>query len=319
MNIEKYLSYFINASEKAAISCFPFIGLGDKIASDRAATNSMRNFLNSCEISAIIKVGEGEMDNAPMLFNGEKIGNLKESFFIDIGVDPLEGTNLCANGKNGSITSICYANSGSIINLPDIYMDKMIVKNGHGHVVSFEKTFEQNLIDLSVSCGKKLNELKIIMLERYRHNEMIKIARSMGAKVFLISDGDICASIEVYLGIYDMYCGIGGAPEGVLSAACAKSFNGGNFLGKLIFDKNNKEAQMQKHKINKIEYNQDELINGDCFFIASAITNNNFMNGIKKSNFLGFYEVETIVFSSKTKSFRIIKSFIDTSEFKDML
>jgi fructose-1,6-bisphosphatase II len=273
----------------------------------------MRLVLNKAPFSSFVKIGEGEMDEAPMLFRGEKLGlnSFDELNYIEIGVDPLEGTNLCANGYNGAMTTICFSEKDSIIECPDIYMEKLIVSNGHSSVVSIENTIEENLSNLSKSLKKEISDLKIIMLNRPRHQEKIDKARKLGAKVFLINDGDIGASLNVFLGLAHMYCGSGGAPEGVLSAACAKSFIGGEFFGKLII-KTDEEAEKAKqcgiYDFDKI-YKSSDLIKKDCFFLASAVTNNEFTNGVEFIKNKNLIKTETMVLSSKNKSYQIIKSF----------
>jgi fructose-1,6-bisphosphatase II len=314
-NLEKYLSGFINSCELSAIECSKFIGLGDKIKADEAATTKMREILNLCEFSAVVKTGEGEMDEAPMLFNGEKLGtlkdkeNLSENEKIDIAVDPLEGTNLCANGYPGSLTTICFSSHNSILKCPDIYMEKLIVRDGYSHCISLESDIEENLKNLAKSMKKPISDLKIIVLNRERHQNIIEKARKLGARVLLINDGDIMASLNVYMGFADMYCGIGGSPEGILSAACAKSFANGEFFGRLIFDEknSNKIKEFNIQDPNKI-YTSNDLIKNDCIFIASAVTYNDFMKGVEIDS-SGCIKTETFICSSIDKSFKIIKSF----------
>lgn len=311
--------FFIAAAQKAAIDCFAQIGLGDKILADQVATFAMRQVLNASPISALVKIGEGEMDQAPMLFCGEKLGlNIKnlddEKIDLDIAVDPLEGTNLCAQGFPGALTTIAFAQHNSILKCPDIYMRKLIVSPGYNQFVSLNASLAENLNNLASAKKCNLNELKIIMLNRPRHMQDIQTARSMGVKVVLINDGDIGAGLNVLLGRADMYVGIGGAPEGVLSAAAAKGF-GADVQMQLVFEN---ELQRQSalncgipsKDLDKI-YSAQDLIKGDCIFIACGVTDGDILGGVSYDK--KHYHVETLLINSQFLQVDIIKTKIDVN------
>ena len=308
MNLKSFLPSFLDASIDAAIASYEWVGRGDKIAADDVATNAMRERLKKSRINAEVMVGEGEMDKAPMLYNGERFGldNL-DIEKIDIAVDPLEGTNLCATGANGAMTVIGFAKSGGILRCPDIYMEKLVVSAGYEIHVSMKNSFEENLVNLSSAKRCKLSEIKIILLNRPRHEHLVKKARQLGCKVTLISDGDISAVLSVLLGSHDIYVGSGGAPEGILCAIAAKALNG-DMETKLIFSSEDEKEAGKKYGIidfNKI-YRANDMVKGESYFIASGVTNGEICDGVVCDD--EAYEVESLIFSSKDKEMQTINT-----------
>ena len=321
INIENSLLHFINASQLAAIACYEHIGTGDKIKSDEAATTAMRHALNNSPINAKVVIGEGEMDEAPMLYIDERLGLLSNlsslDSDIDIAVDPLEGTNLCANNFPGAMTTISFGRSGSIFAAPDIYMQKLIVSPGYCQFVTLENNIQTNIQLLANAKGCQAKDIKIIMLDRERHKNCIKNARALGAKVTLITDGDIGASLNVLLGKADIYWGSGGGPEGVLSACAAKGFENGNMFGKLL---PSSEAEKERLRVkfgisdyNKV-YNIDDMVQDDCYFIASGVTNGDILKGVSLDHGERTWSVQTLVISSKSKSRHLINSYLPKND-----
>lgn len=308
MNLKSFLPIFLDSSINAAIASYEWIGRGDKIAADGVATNAMREVLKKSQINGEIVVGEGEMDKAPMLFNGEKFGeNHVHLPKIDIAVDPLEGTNLCANGANGAMTVIAYANTGSILRCPDIYMEKLVVSPGFEIHVDLDHSFEENLLSLASAKQCKLSELKVIMLNRERHQHFLKKARQLGCKVTLITDGDISAVLSVLLGVHDIYVGSGGAPEGILTAVAAKTLNG-DIQAKLLFSSDEEKEMGKKFGILDFDkkYRVSDMIKGESYFIASGVTNGEICDGVISDD--SAYEVESLVFSSETHEMQTINT-----------
>lgn len=278
----------IKVAEKAAISCYDWIGRGNEKLADQAAVNIMRDELNKISINGTIVIGEGERDQAPMLYIGEKVG--KGGIEVDIALDPLEGTTLCATANPNSLAVIAFANQGSFLNAPDVYMNKIAVGGGLPlDVVNLDNSVQNNLQNLALAKKCYINDLCVVILKRDRHNEMIAKCREAGARVKLISDGDVAAIIatanSANSGI-DIYMGVGGAPEGVLAAAALRTV-GGQMIGQLLFDGNIQQAKRAKEMgiidLNK-KYSIKEMAKGDVLFIASGVTDGTMLNGIQKDS-----------------------------------
>ena len=237
----------VRVTEAAALSCSRWIGLGNEKAADEAAVKSMRNSLNKLDINGTVVIGEGERDEAPMLFIGEKVGSQKNGPELDIALDPLEGTTICANGTNNALTVIAFASKGGFLNAPDVYMDKIAVgSNLPEGIVSLDEKPINNLKNLSKAKGVDINSLVVCILKRPRHEELIAKCREAGARIILISDGDVSgviATSDPKAGV-DLYMGIGGAPEGVLAAAALRCI-GGQMQTRLIF--RNKDEKKVPH------------------------------------------------------------------------
>jgi fructose-1,6-bisphosphatase class II len=281
----KLLLEYVRVTEAAAIACSRLVGAGKKDAADSLAVEAMRRAFDKVPARGTIVIGEGEMDDAPMLYIGEKVGpkdpNLPE---VDIAVDPLEGTNLVAHGKPGALAVLAVANRGDLLNAPDIYMDKIAAGPAGVGVVSLDKSPAQNVRDLAEAKNKRPEELVVVVLERPRHAQLIAEMRDAGASVRLISDGDVNPSVATGLpeaGV-DMFIGIGGAPEGVLAAAALRCL-GGIFEGRLVYANDIERQRAITMGIREPDriLRHDDLVRGPCFFVASGVTDGPILQGIR--------------------------------------
>jgi fructose-1,6-bisphosphatase II len=300
--LEMFLPSFIKASEEAAIATSSWIGKGDKIAADKAATDAMRAVLKNSPINGIVVIGEGEMDEAPMLYNGEEFFYSDLLPKLDIAVDPLEGTNLCAKNMPGAMTSIAFAPEGSILRCPDMYMEKLVVTPSCSHVVNLNQSLEENLIKLAEAKNSETSALRMIILDRERHKSYINTARKLNVSVTLLSDGDIGAVISVLLGNHDIYCGSGGAPEGVLGCFAVKALKG-EMYGKLIFENEVQKTQAREYGITDFnkQYSSDDMIRSDGYLILSGVTSGDVLKGVEISK--EHVNVNSLVFSTKKHNF----------------
>ena len=283
MSIDKeFLNRFINVTEKAAIGAYKFIGKKDKIAADQAAVDPMRSELNKIDMNGKIVIGEGEMDEAPMLYIGEEVGT-KKGEFLDIALDPLEGTNLVANNLPNSFSMLAIAEKGNLFGAPDTYMEKIAIgANMEKNLLDLDNSVEKNIKILADAKNKKPDELTACLLKRDRHNKIIEALNNLKVKIKFISDGDVLGAISVIdpSSPVDIYLGIGGGPEGVLAAA-ALSCLGGQLQTRLILNEEEK-IRARKQGINDFnkKYNIDEMVRGDVMFCASAVTNGELLSGI---------------------------------------
>jgi fructose-1,6-bisphosphatase II / sedoheptulose-1,7-bisphosphatase len=276
-NFNKIVSYTAYAASKQ-------IGLGDNQQADQIAVNKMREMLNLCAIDGRVVIGEGERDCAPMLYVGEKIGLANAGQpKIDIAVDPLEGTNLCSKALNGSLAVLAAAPANSLLHAPDVYMRKIacgVKIDG----ISLNLSLTENIHIIAKSLNKKIKDLKICILDRPRHQELVTELRSLNVKIYFIEDGDILAALATsrLFNHYDAYIGIGGAPEGVLAAAALKIL-GGSFQGILQFNEEEEIERAQEMGITNLdrEYHIDDLANDDVIFCAAAVTDNQYMKGVR--------------------------------------
>ncbi len=293
-------------SEAAAHASALWIGRGDEKAADQAAVNAMRDQLNMLDIKGVVVIGEGERDEAPMLFIGEEVGT-GNGPDVDIALDPLEGTTLTAKDMPNALTVIAMAPRGTLLHAPDVYMDKLAIGPGYAKdVVSLEMSPTERVAALAAAKGCKMSDIALCVLERPRHEEMIAELRETGASIRLITDGDVagvihCAEAEI-TGI-DMYMGSGGAPEGVLAAAALKCM-GGQMWGKLMFRNDDERGRAAKAGITDLDriYARDELVTGDVIFAATGVTDGSVVHGIKREP--GYLTTETILMRSKTGSVR---------------
>lgn len=293
-------------SEAAAIACAPQIGRGDEKAADQAAVDAMRTQLNKLDISGVVVIGEGERDEAPMLYIGEEVGN-GTGPGVDIALDPLEGTTLTAKDMPNALAVIAMGPRGSMLHAPDTYMDKLAVGPGYPDgVVSLDMTPAERVAALAAAKGVSPSDITVCVLERPRHEAIIAKLRAAGASIRMITDGDVagvmhCAEAEK-TGI-DMYMGSGGAPEGVLAAAALKCM-GGQMIGRLLFRNVDERGRARKAGITDFDkiYTRDEMVTADVIFAASGVTDGNLVAGIKRET--GFVTVETILMRSKTGSVR---------------
>jgi fructose-1,6-bisphosphatase II / sedoheptulose-1,7-bisphosphatase len=295
----------VRVTERAAVSAARLRGRGQEKASDQAAVDAMRRELNRLPIDGTVVIGEGEIDEAPMLYIGEQVGN-KTGPKVDIAVDPLEGTTLCAKNMPGAIATIAMADGGTLLHAPDCYMDKIAIGPGYPKgIIDLDAPVEENIINLAKAKGVKPSEITAILLDRPRHADKIAAIRKLGAAVTLITDGDVAGVIhcaEPKTGI-DIYLGIGGAPEGVLSAAALRCI-GGQMQTRLVIDTDELRARTQKMGIKdpKKKYEIEDMVKGDCLFAATGVTTGPMLQGVKYNR--DTIETETVVMRSTTGTVR---------------
>jgi len=310
MAIEKsYLEKFIRATEFGAYGASAFIGLGDKIAADKGAVDRMRNELNKITMKATIVIGEGEMDEAPMLHIGEKVGTNDGPEF-DIAVDPLEGTTFTSKGLRNAFSVLAVAEKGNLLSAPDTYMEKIIIgSNLPENLVDLDNSVEKNIALLAEAKNKKTSELEACVMKRSRHNHIVKALEKMEVKINYITDGDIAGGLTV-VGrnpTNDVYLGTGGGPEGVIVAAALSCF-GGQMQGRLILDEDEIIRAKKLGIVNfKKKYNISDMVKGDVIFCASGVTNGDLADGIKV--FDDNFKVSTLALH---KSQKINKLFTNT-------
>tara|TARA_Y100001935_G_C17248168_1_gene479500 strand:+ start:305 stop:1249 length:945 start_codon:yes stop_codon:yes gene_type:complete len=284
---KKLINELINVTSKAALSASYLIGKKDKIAADKAAVDSMRFELNKMDIKGTIVIGEGELDEAPMLYIGEEVGN-KKGPELDIAVDPLEGTNFVANNLPGALAVLAVAEKNNLLNAPETYMEKISTKVKEKNVVDLDYSVKKNILNLSEYLNKKPEDLTACILDRPRHTKIINELNDLNVNIKLITDGDICGALLVTDEKYnvDIFLGTGGGPEGVLAATALDAFDcsfQGRFLFKTDEDKNRANKMGIKDFSKKYELN--EIISGDSIFCATGITAGDLVSGIKiKSN-----------------------------------
>ncbi|GGB24905.1 class II fructose-bisphosphatase [Allosediminivita pacifica] len=293
-------------AEQAAIASAEWVGRGDEKAADQAAVNAMREQLNLLDIKGVVVIGEGERDEAPMLYIGEEVGN-GNGPGVDIALDPLEGTTLTAKDMPNALTVIAMGPRGSMLHAPDVYMDKLAVGPGYPEgVVSLDMSPSERVTALAKAKGCEERDITVCILERPRHEEMIAEVRATGAGIRLITDGDVagvmhCAEPQV-TGI-DMYMGSGGAPEGVLAAAALKCM-GGQIFGRLLFRNDDEKGRAAKAGISDLDkiYRRDDMVTDHVIFAATGVTNGSLVPGLKRE--VGWITTETILMRSKTGSVR---------------
>jgi len=297
----------IRVTEAAALNCARLTGRGDEKAADQAAVDAMRKAFDALAIDGTVVIGEGERDEAPMLYIGEKVGSGGPK--VDIALDPLEGTTICATGAPNALAVIAMADGGNLLHCPDTYMEKIAVGPAGRGVVDLDKTPTQNLQVLAEAKGCNIEDLTVIILARPRHEALIKEVRQAGARIRLIGDGDVSAAIATTkpeTGI-DLLLGIGGAPEGVLAAAALRCV-GGEFQGRLA-PRNNEEIERAK-KMGvadiKKKFMIEELAAGDVMFAATGVTDGDYLQGVHF--FPGGATTQSVVMRSKTRTIRIINA-----------
>ena len=305
---KELIDKIISITSRAAISCHKFLGKNDKINADKAATDTMRNEINKLEINGKVVIGEGELDEAPMLYIGEKLGT-GGSLDIDIAVDPVEGTNFVAKNLPGGISVLAIAEKNNLFHAPETYMEKIAVgKNIENGVVDLDFSIEKNLKNLADAKNKKLEDLTVCLLERDRHQEIIDKLNKMKINKKLISDGDVSGALYVTndkFGV-DMFIGTGGGPEGVL-AASALDANECFFQGRFIFNEEETILRAKKMGIHDLEkkYNLNEIISGDSIFSATGITDGDIVKGINIDGKSCYSE--TLVTHKNSRMFEIIR------------
>ncbi len=293
-------------AEQAAIATVNLIGRGDEKAADQAAVNAMRQQLNLLDIAGVVVIGEGERDEAPMLYIGEEVGT-GTGPGVDIALDPLEGTTLTAKDMPNALTVIAMGPRGSMLHAPDVYMEKLAIGPGFAEgLVTLDMSPRERVTALAKVKGCSPSDITVCVLERPRHEDMIAEIRSTGAAIRLITDGDVAGVMhcaEPHLTGIDMYMGTGGAPEGVLAAAALKCM-GGQIQGRLLFRNDDEKGRAAKAGITDLDkiYSRDEMVTQDVIFAATGVTTGSLLAGIKRE--VGFYTTETLLMRSKTGSVR---------------
>ena len=299
----------LSVVEQAAIACAYTMGQGDREGSDRAAVEAMRKVLDHARIDGTIVIGEGERDEAPMLYIGERVGS-GNGPKVDIALDPLEGTTITATGGPNAIACLAMAGAGGFLNAPDTYMDKIAVGGGlPPGVVQLAASPAENLRNLAAAKGVDVGDLVVLVLDRPRHQELIAAVRETGARIRLIRDGDVAgviATARPNTGI-DMYLGIGGAPEGVLAAAALRSI-GGQMQGRLTFRNDDEKVRARRMGITDLDriYDLHDLAAGDVMFAATGVTDGTMLAGVRR--FTGGVTTQSIVMRSKTGTVRVIET-----------
>ena len=311
---KKFIDQFIKVSSKAALASSHLVGKKDKNAADKAAVDSMRSELNKINMTGEVVIGEGTLDEAPMLYTGEILGT-KDGPSLDIAVDPVEGTNFVANNLPGGIAVIAVAKKGNLFKAPETYMNKIATGKIEKGVIDLDYKVAKNIKNLSDFKNKKISSITVCLLDRPRHKEIIDELRDLNVNIKLITDGDVLGALYVSDPKYDvdMYLGVGGGPEGVLAAAALDTFDC-HFQGRFIFD-NDKSVieakQMGIFDLNK-KYELNEIIKGDSIFCATGITSSNVLNAIEISN--GSYSSETLVTHKSSNLKKIVKKINPINE-----
>tara|TARA_B100001123_G_C15168781_1_gene970486 strand:- start:148 stop:1098 length:951 start_codon:yes stop_codon:yes gene_type:complete len=305
---KKFIDQFVRVTSKAALATSYLVGKKDKIAADKAATDSMRSELNKINMNGKVVIGEGELDKAPMLYIGELIGT-KNGPFFDIAVDPLEGTNFAANNLPGALSVIAISEQNNLLNAPETYMDKIAVgKNIPNGVVDLDYSVKKNIENLADIKNKNPEDLTACILDRPRHKKKIEELTNLKVKLKLISDGDVSGALLVSREEYnvDLFLGIGGGPEGVLAASALDTF-GCQFQGRFIFRGDKDISRAKQMGIKKLDqkYSLNQIVSGDSIFCATGITSGDLVNGIKIKN--NFFVSETLVTHKSSNFKKIVK------------
>ena len=309
MTIDKsFIDLFHNVSVKAAYASFYLVGKKDKIAADKAAVDAMRNEWNKINMRGQIVIGEGELDEAPMLYIGEKLGS-GNGPSLDIAVDPLEGTNFAANNLPGALSVIAVAEKSNLFKAPETYMDKIAIGTKQKGIVDLDYSVSKNIKNLAEHKNTTPENLTACILDRPRHKKIIEELKSLNVKLKLISDGDVSGALLVTNRKYnvDIFLGIGGGPEGVLAASALDAYDC-FFQGKFIFDNENDKIRAKQMGINDFEkkYDLNEIVSGDSIFCATGITSGDLVKGIKldENSFIS----ETLITHKSSNLKKIFKS-----------
>ena len=311
---KKYIDHFINVSSRAALASYYLVEKKDKIAADQAAVDSMRLELNKINMNGKVVIGEGSLDEAPLLYTGELLGN-KNGPYFDIAVDPLEGTNFAANNLPGAITVIAIAEKGNLFNAPETYMDKIATGPIEKGLIDLDFPLKKNISNLADFLNKDISSLTACVMDRPRHKKIIDGLKELNVKIKLITDGDVLGALYVSNPKYnvDIFLGIGGGPEGVLAAAALDTFDC-HFQGRFIFD-NEKDINDAK-KIGIIDLNKkyelNEIIKGDSIFCATGITSSEVIAGIeiRDNNYIS----ETLITHKSSGLKKIVKKINKINE-----
>ena len=307
----KFIDQFVEVTSKAALSSYYLIGKKDKVAADKAAVDSMRNELNKLEINGEIVIGEGELDEAPMLYIGEKVGTTNGPE-IDIAVDPLEGTNFAANNLPGALSVIAIAEKNNLFNAPETYMEKISAKVRENGIIDLDYSVKENIFNLSDYLNKKPENITACIMDRPRHKNIINDLNKLGVNIKLITDGDVSGALLVTEDKYnvDIFLGIGGGPEGVLASAALDAFDC-FFQARFLFDTDQDKIRAKKMGIKNLrkKYELNEIVKGDSIFCATGITSGDLVSGIKIEN--NDFISETLVTHKSTGLKKIIKKVVN--------
>ena len=305
---KKFIDQFIDVTSKAALASSYLVGKKDKIAADKAAVDSMRSELNQINIRGEIVIGEGELDDAPMLYIGEKLGNKNNGPEFDIAVDPLEGTNFAANNLPGALSVIAITEKNNLFKAPETYMEKISTRVNEKNVIDLDFTVKQNISNLSDYLNKNPENLTACILDRPRHKEIIHELKKLRVNLKLITDGDVSGALLVTEEKYkvDIFLGTGGGPEGVLAAAALDTYNC-NFQGRFLFETDEDKARAKKMGISDLtkKYELSEIVTGDSIFCATGITSGDLVSGIKIEG--NEFISETLVTHKSTGLKKVIK------------
>jgi fructose-1,6-bisphosphatase II / sedoheptulose-1,7-bisphosphatase len=304
---KKFINQLIEVSSKAALASSYLVGKKDKIAADQAAVDSMRHELNNIDMSGEVVIGEGLLDEAPMLYTGELLGT-KNGPIFDIAVDPLEGTNFAANNLPGAMSVIAIAEKGNLFNAPETYMDKIATGKIEKGLIDLDFSIKKNISNLADFMNKDISLINACILDRPRHKDIINELKKLGVKVKLITDGDVLGALYVSDPKYkvDIFLGVGGGPEGVLAASALDAYNC-HFQGRFIFDNDkdiNDAKQMGIIELNK-KYELNEIIKGDSIFCATGITTSDVLSGIVIND--NNYTSQTLVTHKNSNYKEIVK------------
>jgi fructose-1,6-bisphosphatase II / sedoheptulose-1,7-bisphosphatase len=299
----------VAATEAAAIACYQAIGRGNEKQADQLAVDAMRKSLNQSPFDGRIVIGEGERDQAPMLFIGEEVGT-KTGPKIDIALDPLEGTTICAHGMPNSLSVIAFAPHGGFLHAPDLYMEKIAVGGGLPEgIIDLDNTILQNLKNLAMAKKCAISDLMVIILDRPRHLEMISKTREAGARIQLIGDGDVAGVIATAMPKCraDLYLGIGGAPEGVLAAAALRTI-GGQMMTRLIYASETDRSRAKDMGVTNLtrKYLLEDMAQGDIIFAATGVTDGFLAKGVKYCH--NFIHTHSLIMNSADRTIRKIKT-----------
>jgi len=304
---KKFIDKFINVSSKAALASSYLVGKKDKIAADQAAVDSMRSELNKIDMNGQVVIGEGALDEAPMLYTGELLGNKKGPNF-DIAVDPLEGTNFAANNLPGAISVIAIAEKGNLFNAPETYMDKIATGKIEKGLVDLDNSLKKNISNLADFMNKDISLITACIMDRPRHKKIIEELNELKVKIKLITDGDVLGALYVSDPKYnvDIFLGVGGGPEGVLAASALDAYDC-HFQGRFIFDNDKDVNDAKKMGITDLnrKYELNEIVKGDSIFCATGITTSNVLEGIdiRGNNYIS----QTLVTHKSSNFKKIIK------------
>ena len=308
---QKFIDQFVNVTSKAAIASYQLVGKNDKVAADKAAVDSMRTELNQLNVNGKIVIGEGELDEAPMLYIGEKVGTTNGPE-IDIAVDPLEGTNFAAKNLPGAMSVIAIAEKNNLFNAPETYMEKISAKVNEKGIIDLDYSVKENIFNLSEYLNKKPENITACVMDRPRHKDIINELNILGVNIKLITDGDVSGALLVTDDKYgvDIFLGTGGGPEGVLASAALDTFEC-SFQGRFLFHTEKDKRRAHKMGISNLKkkYELDEIVKGDSIFCATGITSGDLVSGIRNEN-NGLIS-ETFVTHKSTGLKKIIKKVVN--------